>query len=135
VRLKKEKLKMASLIDDMTEEQLEILLKFRKQTQLSTAKFIEDLAEAKHTNASLVALSEVSATVGDVIYITSLFGNNPLNLMLNNCENIEQFREKLYLFAINHMVLIVKQYLELKKEHDSKVSEEDLIAAKSAIKH
>lgn len=126
---------MSRLLDQLNEEQLDFVLSYRKTVQQATADLIQNLADSKFENASLLALAESAGVVGDVVYVTSLFGNNKLNLSLNYCETVDDFRQKLYLFAINEMIRIVNQYIKLNEGTKTKYSEEDLKAAQNAIKH
>ena len=125
----------SNYLDSLTEEQLDIVLEYRKNAQRQTAELLNKLADSKHDNASLVVLSETTAIVADVIYVAQVFGNNPLNLYLNNCKSIDDFRELLFIFAIQNMMEVVKQYISLNPSSETNITEEDIKAAKSAIKH
>ncbi len=95
----------------LTQQQIDLVLKYRNEAQTLTAELFHNLVDSDAKDISLVVLAETAGLSADVIALTTSIGNNEENLKANQCVDINQFKELLFLYVINKMIVDVKSLL------------------------
>lgn len=117
----------------LSKEQLSIIDSFRDNTHKSILKLVEDLGKSGLENPSLTVLGEVSAFVGDVVYLMEKYSTQE-TLVLNKCPTVEEFSELLLNYAVISMTNVIKDY-RLVDKISNQVLDFEMQLGKTAVKH
>ena len=117
----------------LSKEQLSIIDSFRENTHKSILKLIEDLGKSGLENPSLTVLGEVSAFVGDVVYLMEKYTTQE-TLILNKCPTVEEFSELLLNYAVISMSNVIKDY-RLVEKMTNEILDYQMQMGKNVVKH
>ena len=125
-----------TILKTLNPEQALLVLEFRNQIQTLTADMISKLGETGHQSRSLVALYELSAIVGDMIYLMQNANNIKQQLDVNKCTDVTQFINMLIMFSTDAIVDAIQANVEDEENYEeNEEMQYEMEESKKVVKH